>query len=332
MGDETKFDHFFMAMAEQHEGGVPDLINTFFSFLSRKTDFYTGGAPGAAKKVLLDAFTKFEASALEAKQKKEKELKEKQEFMKKQLEADRRRREEGPTIEDVTDEQAKQIEKEIEDAKRAQDEKTKELNEAKAKAEQARKLLKAEPGKHDEEDEELKHAGKVLPNENNGCDLQNYSWGQTLQEIELKVHAPAGITLQKRDIVVEFGKKKLKVALKNFPAIIDGPLYNDIKKDECCWCLVDNKTVLTLEKVNQMEWWPHLVTTDPIIRTDKVDPGSSKLSDLDGETRSMVEKMMYDQRQKAMGKPTSDEQKKQDVLNKFMQQHPEMDFSNAKFS
>ncbi|KZV77752.1 nuclear movement protein nudC [Peniophora sp. CONT] len=158
-----------------------------------------------------------------------------------------------------------------------------------------------------------------------------YTWKQELGEVDLVVPVPKGT--RGRDLVVVLQKKKLSVGLKGKEPILSGELCKDIKVDESTWSIEDQSEVnVHLEKVNKQQWWENVLTHHPKIDTRKIQPENSKLSDLDGETRGMVEKMMFDNQQKQMGKPTSDEMKKAEMLKKFQDAHPELDFSNAKIS
>jgi len=158
-----------------------------------------------------------------------------------------------------------------------------------------------------------------------------YSWTQELGELDVVVPVPKGT--RARDLTVVIAKKKLSVGLNRQDPIMDGELCKEIKVEDSTWTLQDNAAVhVHLEKLNKQQWWENVLTHHPKIDTKKIEPPTGKLSDLEGETRGMVEKMMFDNQQRQMGKPTSDELKKMEALKKFQAAHPELDFSNAKIT
>jgi len=176
---------------------------------------------------------------------------------------------------------------------------------------------------------------------NGGTVDGKYVWTQTLSELSVIVPLPHNT--RGKDLIVVIGKNTLKVlnaagdggstTTKGEGPIVDHKLYKTIIVDDSFWTIEDgNRLVLTLTKSNQMEWWECVCIGDPTINLQKVQPENSSLNDLDGETRQTVEKMMYDQQQKALGLPTAEEAKKFEILEKFKHSHPEMDFSQCKFN
>jgi len=190
---------------------------------------------------------------------------------------------------------------------------------------------KSEPMKTDEDESDDEGTGQTPVN--NGGFTDKYTWTQTLSEVDVRLEVPK---LSSRSFVVVFKQKHLKVGIKGEDLIIDAELHAKIDPDESMWSMseevgFDGKVMtLNLVKKEGMCWWPKVCEGDPEINTKKIEPENSNLNDLDGDTRKVVEKMMFDQRQKAAGKPTSKEIEQQAMLKKFMAAHPEMDFSKCK--
>ena len=333
----------YMNIAQQARG-IDPLLDSVFSFLRRKTDFFSGppgstDGPEIAAGKVMEVMNKHKKLVEEDNSKKAKK-EEKMRADKIQKEVLKRKKEEknrveaykaeptvaedgvlevgaeGFDLDSVTPTHAAPVE-EVENTPPPVPMNVDTKEETPAKKE----------GEEDEEEEDTTPA----PLGNGGNVEGKYSWVQNLADVTLNVDVPPGT--KGRDLVVEIKKNSLKIGLKGQTPICDAKLHKTIVMDDSFWTLEDSKLiVVNLQKFNTQEWWSCVCEGDPTINTQKVVPENSKVSDLDGDTRQTVEKMIHDPRQKALNLPTSDEQKKLDILEKFKSQHPEMDFSKAKFT
>lgn len=161
-----------------------------------------------------------------------------------------------------------------------------------------------------------------------------YTWEQTLEDVTVSLILPAGTT--GKMVNCQIKKDHLVVGLKGQPPIIDGDLSEPVKAGDSTWAITDVKdgreVQVVLVKKDGMHWWKNVIKGDPEIDVTKIQPEESKLSDLDPETRQTVEKMMYDQRAKAMGMPTTEELKNREMIEKLTREHPEFaaQLANAK--
>jgi hypothetical protein len=298
--------------------------------MRRKTDFFT--LADKSKTIVNSALDKHLKDYLDDKAReaalkaKEQEEKRKREAKAAEEAAKRKQGESTAQVEEVTDEEAERIIKE-------QEAKKKQTDNTEMKSESPKKEGDGDEDEENKDDKKKEDKG-MKPNSGNGGDLDHYRWTQSLEEVTMFVKLPDNVTSKQLDIQMK--ASTLKIGVKGQTPIIDGPLHKKIKTGDSLWTLETDGAKRTLQltfvKVDGMNWWNCIIEGDPKIDTQKVEPENSKLSDLDSETRSTVEKMMFDQQQKQKGLPTSEELQKKNQLKAFMDAHPELDFSKAKFS
>lgn len=170
----------------------------------------------------------------------------------------------------------------------------------------------------------------------NGAVHETYSWTQTLSEVSIVVPVPQEcVPIRGKDCKVKLQKEYMSIGIAGREDIVSGPLFAPVRVDDSMWNLVDSNTIeVSLTKVDGMQWWKCVIQGEPEIDTTKIEPEPSSLNDVDPEMRSTVEKMMYDQQQQTLRQHSSSGKEesiegKQEAIKRFMEAHPELDFSDA---
>ncbi|KAF4746657.1 hypothetical protein FOZ63_018953, partial [Perkinsus olseni] len=230
--DLSRFDGVYLSVAQQ-VGAIEPLLDSFFSFLERKTDFMTGEASaGAAREMVSKSFDKYYQRAMQRKEVDAEKNKRADEERKARAEAQRKadmeayearkrqQQEEEPKIVEITEEE------EEEEENKPVDE---EMKEPKVEAEK------------ENTDDDNTVDEDVPPPPGNGGSTDRYTWTQTLSAVE--VYIPVKPGTRARNVKINLGADKVKVATDADGEILNGEWNARIKPDDSMWTLEDNKTI-----------------------------------------------------------------------------------------
>jgi hypothetical protein len=143
----------------------------------------------------------------------------------------------------------------------------------------------------------------------NGAATDKYYWSQSISEVTVEV--VVGSDASAKDLKVDVTNTRLSIKCKG-STILEGKLHEKVTAEESIWHLDDGKIILSVEKQRQT-WWKCVLEGDQEIDTTKVESVRT-MDEYDGETQGAIRKIMFDQHQKAMGKPNSDQLRTAEVM------------------
>ncbi|XP_076623240.1 nudC domain-containing protein 3 isoform X2 [Colletes latitarsis] len=164
----------------------------------------------------------------------------------------------------------------------------------------------------------------------NGAVRENYTWSQSIGDLDVLIKLPSCIKTAK-DLRVDLESKEIKIEARTstfvenqesrdsrnseWTTIFVGEFSFKIRKDESVWSLVPGKHIsIHFEKASE-RWWEALVVGEPKIELNKIDC-SRNLDEMGLEEQMKVQELMWNQQQKFLGKPTSEQIKMEKILKK----------------
>ena len=293
MPSPAETDEMFMHVA-QRCGGIEPLLESFFGFLHRRTDFYVlhegkegvkyeaGFGPGRAEQMAREAFTKYPPKPLKG----------------------------------------SDIERSAEAARRGCEAKIVERAAKKANAPPppptpARREATGPDGRY-ADSVRYTDEGQQIPVGNGGV-AETHAWTQTIAELTVTVDAPPGT--RAKDVACKITPTSVSLKIRGSDVALEGALADRVNADDSMWTIDhgddgSSSVVLTLEKSRET-WWRSVLKDAP--KRDEIDAtkvdSTKKMDEYDEKTQGAIRKIMFDQKQKQKGLPTSDELKMDSILD-----------------
>lgn len=145
----------------------------------------------------------------------------------------------------------------------------------------------------------------------NGSSFEKYCWSQSYNEVDLFLKLPENV--KSRDLIVQSTSKAINVKLKDGTKLLDGELCKACKLDPI-WSVDNNELQIHFEKVKEI-WWDCFITSEPKLDISKIDC-TKPIEDLPEDAQAKIQELQWNQEQKRLGLPTSDEIKNLETLKK----------------
>lgn len=263
------YDEAFSYIAQQ-AGSIDNLLDAFFGFLHRKTDFYVeinkdsltskqyrmGFPEGVAKNMVLNSFKRYP-------------MKKYEDALKAIDETAAQDIPKAPTVKKPISEPVLSI---IHDTKPHN--KVVETS-AQSKSQDTVKEAGVSNSMNSSPSVRLTEAGKQIPIGNGGV-TDRYYWTQTLKDITIFIDIPENTKSKEVKCVIK--PSSLSVTIKG-ETFLEGVLEEVIRSQESMWTISSEKVkkgggnllqvVITLEKIRET-WWKHAIVGDPEIDTSLV--------------------------------------------------------------